>query len=352
MVDKMKKCPKCGKKYHDSDNFCIECGAMLRPEGGQVPQHTKELQKKVSILEKKITKMPKPAPARDVGSLKSKVATLEKKMGDSTSTLKASIRDVDKKAEMLGKVKVTPESDSVTIVNEISSLQKKIDELNQSISALRTQMPRSEHILMEIEEKLRNTSGAIFTKQEHEIGEMKKRLQMMETRVQEAEKNVEEDIEKMKRQSAESELPKFLNEVKENKKKIEALEAMKTEFDEIKKRSASFNAKEMKENILTEFEKINTDLVESIEKKRSEIERIEEETARMRDGIESLKNIEDKIKGMDSENISRDLEILKTKTKWLEEQVEGLNMKPLHERIKELELELKRVTSASPLVVE
>jgi len=46
------------------------------------------------------------------------------------------------------------------------------------------------------------------------------------------------------------------------------------------------------------------------------------------------------------------LEILKTKTKWLEEQMEDLDIKPLHERIQEIETEMKRVSNSSPLTVE
>ena len=127
---------------------------------------------------------------------------------------------------------------------------------------------------------------------------------------------------------------------------------MKKEFGEMRKRSASFNAQEMKDNILTDFQKINNDLVESVEQKKSEIHRIEQETAKMREGIESLKTLEEKVKGVNGEGISRDLEILKTKTKWLEEQIEGFDIKPLHERLRELELDLKRVTTNSPMIVE
>ena len=72
----------------------------------------------------------------------------------------------------------------------------------------------------------------------------------------------------------------------------------------------------------------------------------------MKEGIVSLQGLEEKIKGVNTENISRDLEILKTKTKWLENQVEGLNIKPIHDRIVELESELKKVSGSSPIVME
>lgn len=33
----MKECPKCGKRYDDSMNFCIDCGVALKDVGGTVP---------------------------------------------------------------------------------------------------------------------------------------------------------------------------------------------------------------------------------------------------------------------------------------------------------------------------
>jgi uncharacterized phage infection (PIP) family protein YhgE len=159
-------------------------------------------------------------------------------------------------------------------------------------------------------------------------------------------------MQKMRKEFGESDVPKFLKEVDKNRKRIEGLEDMKIRFEDMEKRSASFDAQEVKDSIVTEFEKINTDLVESIEKKKSEIQRLEQETAQMREGILSLKNLEGKLKDMDSESITRDLEILKTKTKWLEDQIGEINIKPLHDRISELETDLKRITSNSPLIVE
>jgi len=371
----MKTCQKCRKDYPDDDNFCPECGAKLRPkaeirppvEALQIHNKLKHLERKIETrpktefihfnrrlggLEKKVKSIPKPVPSRDFIMLKNKMANLEQRIGNETKQLKTTLKEVDKKAERMGKLKFIPKEDALSIVKEISDMEKKISDLNTSITRFREEMPRTEHILMEIEERLKETSGALFAKQQHQLEEMQRKINMIEARVEGTEKDIEEAVERMKKGGVEAEISRFLRDVNENKQKIAKLEEMKRDFEEMKKRSASFNAQEIKENILMDFEKINTNLVESIEKKKSEIQRLEQETAQMREGIESLKNLEGKIKGIDSETITRDLEILKTKTKWLEEQIEDLNIKPLHDRIQELETDLKRVTSSSPLVVE
>jgi len=208
--------------------------------------------------------------------------TLEQKMGDVASTFKTSIKDVDKKAERMGKLKFIPKEDAVSIAGDLGALERKMQELNKAIAGLRSDMPRSEQILTDIEERLNQTSGALFTKQQYEVEELKKKVGAMESRVGGLESELEEEIERIRRQSGESEISRFLSELNESKKKITGLEEMKKEFETLKKRSASFNAHEMKENILSEFEKINSNLVESVEKKKNQIHQIEQETARLR----------------------------------------------------------------------
>jgi hypothetical protein len=238
------------------------------------------------------------------------------------------------------------------MVKDLGLLDRKIEDLKASINGLRSDMPRAEQILGDIEQRLIETRGTLFTRQQHELEEMGKKINMLETRMEETESDIEEGIERVRKEARSSEISRFLSVANDNRKRIAGLEQMKKEFEEVKKRSASFNAQKMKDTILTDFEKINNSLVESIEQKKNEIQRVEQETAQMREGIESLKGLEERVKGVNAEGISRDLEILKTKTKWLEQQIEGLDIKPLHERLRELEGDLRRVTGSSPLVME
>jgi DNA repair exonuclease SbcCD ATPase subunit len=348
----MKTCPKCGKDFPDLDNFCISCGARLKSKKllASPTKETAVIHKRVKRLEKEIGKIPKSP--KYVHILRKRMDNLEHKVGNTATSLKTSLKEVDKKAQRIGQLKFMPNQDALSIAQEVGVLEKKIDELNNSISGLRLEMPKAEHILVEIEQRIGQTKGALFTKQQHELDEMIKKIGLIESRVEGTERDVEESIEKIKKETGVSEIGRFLNNVNENRKKIEELQLMKKDFNEIKKRSESFNAQEIKENIITDFEKINNNLVESVEQKKSEIQRIEHETAQMREGIESLKGLEQRIGKVNAEGITRDLEILKTKTKWLEEQIEGLDIKPLHERIHELETDLRRIISSSPLVVE
>lgn len=347
----MKRCTKCNKDYPDMDNYCISCGTKLVPMKPLVTStESKKIHRRMDALEKRVRAIP--SRPQYVHALRKRIDTFEKRMGETTSSLRSSLNDVDKKAERLGQIKFMPDQDSVSIVNELNDVDTKITDLNESIKALRTEMPRAEHILAEIEQRLIETKGALFAKQQHELDEMSNRISMIESRVEETERDIEERVNRMRKQSGMADVSKFLSVMNDNRRRIEGIEEMKREFESIKKRSASFNAQEIKDNIMKDFEKINNSLVESVEQKRTEIQRIEQETAKMREGIESLKELEKKVGGVDSEGISRDLEILKTKTKWLEEQLEGLDIKPLHDRLKELELDLNKITTNSPLVVE
>jgi chromosome segregation ATPase len=347
----MKRCKKCNKDYPDMDNYCISCGSRLVPLKPPITStEGKQIHRRMDTIEKRVKAIP--SRPQYVHALRKKMDTFEKRMIDTTSSLRSSLKEVDKKAERLGQVKFTPEQDAVSIARELNTTDAKITSLNDSINALRSDMPKAEHILAEIEQRLIETKGALFAKQQHELEEMAKRIGMIESRIEETERDIEESVGRMRRQSGAGDMSKFLSVVNDNKRRIEGVEAMRKEFESVKKRSASFNAQEIKDNIMKDFEKINSSLVESVEQKKTEIQRIEQETAKMREGIESLKELEKKVGGVNSEGISRDLEILKTKTKWLEEQLEGLDIKPLHDRLKELELDLNRITTNSPLVVE
>ena len=344
----MKTCARCGKDFPDSDNFCMLCGGRLAVK----QMDTDQLQKKMGILEKKMVQISKPAPSDDLDDIMDKISNLEQKVGSVAESFKDSLSQVDRKAERMGTLKFMPKEEAVSITDDLGKLESKMEELSEAFSRLRSGIPTREQIVSAMEEKMKQTGGVFLTKQQHDLEEMKVRLEMMESRVQGTERDMEEEIERLKKGMGEGEMRRFLGEVNENRRRIAELEGMRKEFEDMKKRSASFNAQEMKENILGEFEKINNELVESIEKKRNEMQRMEQETAAMREGIMSLKGLEERVKGMDSEGITRDLEILKTKTKWLEEQIEGLNIRPLHDRMQELEAELRRVTSSSPMIVE
>jgi len=348
----MKICPKCGKEFGDIDNYCMFCGVKLKPKEESHQRQVSDMQKRLEALEFKIKSSPPSDHAKEIGRIKSKVVNLEQKMNSASSSFQGSLKEIDKKAERLGQLTSMDKEEAASLVNEINTMEKKIGELNDSISSLRLEIPQTEHILSEIEQRIAETKGVSFTQNQHQLEEMRRRLETMESRIQGSEQEMEEEIEKIRKESKSADLSRFMNVIESNRSKIEELEKMKADLDIIKKRSASFDAQEIKNTILDEFERINSKLVESVEKKKEEIQKIEQETAKMREGIESLKNLEDKVKGVDADNISRDLEILKTKTKWLEEQVEGLDIKPIHSRLKELEAELRKITVRSPLIVE
>lgn len=311
-----------------------------------------KLHTRLGSLEKKFKSLPKPVTHSDFHLLKNNVAKFENKMGSVTNQLRSSVSEIDKKADRAGTIKIMPKGEAVSLASDMGTIDARIKKLANEIALIRSEMPHTSHILAEVGERMKETSGAMITRQQHSMIEINRKLEMIESRVAGSEKDLEEEVEKMRKQSGESELPRFLNELADSKKRITKLEEMANEFDALKKRSESFNAQELKDSVFREFERINESLVQSIEKKKDDINRMETETVQMREGIESLRGLEDKIKGMDSEGISRDLEILKTKTKWLEEQIEGINISPLHDRIEELETDIRRIVGNSPLIVE
>ncbi len=350
----MKVCPKCGKEFGDIDNYCIFDGAELRPKAlVTVPKkHVDSLSKRLGALEKKITQSPPSAHDREINRIKTRMINLEQKVGSTESALKRSVKDVENKADRMSSLAALEPGQAKSLVDEIGRMQQTIHELNQSLEGFRSEMPRTEHILEEIEHRIAQTKGVALTQDKHETSELKRRIELMESRLQGAEQDMEEEIEKLKREGRSAEFSKFMTAVEDNRKRISELYPLKQEVESIKSNAASFDAQEMKNGVMAEIGKLESKLSETVAKKGEDIQRLEQEMARMRQAIDSIREVGEQVKGVDSKSMSRDLEILKTKSKWLEEQVEGLDLKPLHSRLKDLEHEMRKITVRSPLIVE
>ncbi len=152
-----------------------------------------------------------------------------------------------------------------------------------------------------------------------------------------------------------NEISKFLGAIRKNRESIERIENRIRDFERIKKALMEMKKpvkEKVTEEIFREFEKINEAIEQNAAKNNKFYKKINNWAGNVNTKIEELKKLEILFKKMNAEHMTRDMESLKTKMQWLEENIEKINLKPLYTKIKEIEQELRATHVASPLVIE
>jgi len=303
----MKTCPKCGSIYPDMDNFCMMCGLKLKSKKAEhTHKETARLHKRISSLEKKAVSVPKPPPYKHVRVLEHRLSKLENQVIPALPQLVTPLEKPSKRAMIMKRLKPVRSH------------------------------PVSKHKLGMIESKIQDMDNSIY---------------LLNTRLEGMEKDFEEDVERLRKEAKEKSTAMLSGNMDETNRTSELLEKLRTDFEAIKRR-VPLDGQDIKDDIAREFEKASDKMKDLIEKQRNGVQRVEHETAQLREKLETMKTPSGDAKELDTESIKRDLEILKTKTGWLEEQIENLNLKPMIDRINELETDLKKAMKSSPLVLE
>lgn len=149
-----------------------------------------------------------------------------------------------------------------------------------------------------------------------------------------------------------SEIGRFLHEIKRNREHIAELELLRSEVKELEKQLENSGLKDFQEEFHKQIEKIHNAIKESSGKTEEHIEKTEIEIKSLKKDLDAVKNLENVIENLDIKGIRTDLESLKSKAEWLESQLEKISSEPLYERIKELENRINLLKASSPVIIE
>ncbi len=106
------------------------------------------------------------------------------------------------------------------------------------------------------------------------------------------------------------------------------------------------------QDIFAQLNKLNDFVYETTQKNSSQEKKIENELRQAKRDSEQIKILSEIIENLDAESLLRDIESMKTKSQWLEQKIEKLNLKGLYDKIEELEHTLRLLKVSSPYVVE
>jgi uncharacterized protein YukE len=130
------------------------------------------------------------------------------------------------------------------------------------------------------------------------------------------------------------------------------IQKLEKEIQSLKEILEDFNVKSLEEDIFKHFNEINKKVSESIDKDRESLANMEIELAALKRKLGDAEGIEDELHGLDVKSIRKDIESLKTKAHWVELEMEKIHIRPLIDRIDELEARVNAFKLSQPMVIE
>jgi hypothetical protein len=162
----------------------------------------------------------------------------------------------------------------------------------------------------------------------------------------------ETDAEAIKKvfEETQKEFLTFLVEVKRNRQRIQELENLFSEVNEIRKKFNAMDFKGMTDEIYRQFERMNS-VVKDNESK------IEELVSRDESRIGALEKKLDEIAASLTsipavEEVKRDLEVIRQKVEWLEKSRQEVDVQPVMDMVKELHEKLESLKVRAPYIIE
>jgi uncharacterized coiled-coil protein SlyX len=127
---------------------------------------------------------------------------------------------------------------------------------------------------------------------------------------------------------------------------------LESEIRKTKEMLEDLDVKDLEKDVFGRVEQISRDISKSLEEQRKSIENTEIELSALKKSLDDFQSYEKGFIKMDTANLLRDVESLKTKTQWLELELEKINIRPLMERLDELEARLNSLRISQPMIIE
>lgn len=142
----------------------------------------------------------------------------------------------------------------------------------------------------------------------------------------------------------------FLVDLKKNRDRIEKLESMAPEVNELRKKFNSMDFKGLTDEIYRQFERMNGIVKENEDKIEG---MVGQNDMRIKDLEKMMGKISDalgKISVLDE--VRRDSEALRQKVEWIEKRLDEMDMSPVMEMVSNVEQKIDRLRMNSPYIIE
>jgi len=272
--------------------------------------------KRIMNLEKELTKpadMPSPPTPKELETIRRKAdQSLEsvKNIMDYVRANESHLYEVEKK--LAGFTKSGGIREIQDIRNSIKSLKEKVDKIEEGpmippISSL----PKG-------------------------LGKLLNKLHKMESMME----NLEERLNSERKENItnQAQLAKAFERISQNSQRLEFLETA--------------DIKAIEQGLYKQMNEIKEMVNDVAERTKDQEERINREFSDVKKGAEDMRVIKEVVDKMNIGKISREIDSLKEKANWIEENMENRDLDSLREKIEDIERKLDNIKSSSPYVLE
>lgn len=154
------------------------------------------------------------------------------------------------------------------------------------------------------------------------------------------------------RASPGSDIAPLITGLRETRERLSRLESGMNRLENLCRKTEGIDQQKLLSAMQEEIDKLSAELKEQAAKDRDRIEDLQSQLSGMKDIFRELRHIHEALKAADVAAMARDIESIKQKLGWLEQNQAPAGVDELRERIEDLEAQLKGVRTGSPLVIE
>ena len=140
--------------------------------------------------------------------------------------------------------------------------------------------------------------------------------------------------------------------LKETKERMNRLESGMTRLENLYRKTEGLDQEKLWSTLQAEIDRLSAELKEQAAKDRDRIEDLQSQLSGVKDVFKELRHIHEALKGVDVVAVARDIESIKQKLSWIEQNQKPAGIDELMERLEDVEAQLKGARLGSPLIIE
>jgi len=154
------------------------------------------------------------------------------------------------------------------------------------------------------------------------------------------------------RASPDSDIAPLIAGLRETRERMARLESGMNRLENLCRKTEGIDQQKLLSAMQEEIDKLSAELKEQAAKDRDRIEDLQSQLSGMKDIFRELRHIHEALKAADVAAMARDIESIKQKLGWLEQNQAPAGVDELRDRIEDLEAQLRGARLGSPLVIE
>jgi len=154
------------------------------------------------------------------------------------------------------------------------------------------------------------------------------------------------------RSRPESDIAPLMAGLRETRERTNRLESGMNRLENLCRKTEGIDQEKLWSTVQSEIDKLSAELKEQASKDRDRIEDLQSQLSGMKDVFKELRHIHEALKGVDIAAVARDIESIKQKLSWLEQNQKPAGIDELMERLEDVEAQLKGARLGAPLVIE